>query len=92
MKLLLALTPVAYIVLNMYVAKKINKAFYLKEKRRKLHEKIIWLIPFLGPLMLRGFWKKNRSTKLDVITKSNRKNKAGGFYESGLGVHPVEDP
>lgn len=62
-----------YIGVNIYVLQKINKAIYLKEERRSLHKVIIWVIPFLGALLLRGFWKKNND-QLDVMTKKDRKS------------------
>ena len=83
--LILVLIATAYILVNLYVTGKINKAFYLKEDRRALHKKLIWIIPFLGPLMIRGSWKKRKIEKLDVITKDKRKRTKSHFYESGIG-------
>jgi hypothetical protein len=65
-----------YIILNLIVSKKINQAYYLKEERRSLHKKVIWIIPFLGPLLIKSHWSKNEE-KLKVTTEANRRNKRG---------------
>lgn len=77
-----------YIVVNIYVLRKINKAAYLKEERRSLHKVIIWVIPFLGALLLRGFWKKVIGIKV-VIKKDrkvNRNHTSNGDSSGALGL------
>jgi len=76
-----------YIILNLLVTGRINKSYYLNEERRGLHKKLIWAIPFLGPLMIIGFWRKTRKTKFDIMTKEQRDKKKGDFYESGIGLN-----
>ncbi len=83
----ISLVIVAYVGLNFYTRYKINKAFYLSEKRRELHKKLIWFLPFLGALMLRSFWTSKKK-KLEAMYKAKRKEKAS-FYESGKGAYPV---
>jgi hypothetical protein len=87
MNLLISLLFI-YIILNVYVSIKINKAYYLSEEMRKLHLKLIWAIPFIGPLMLRNFWKNEKVNKFPTNTRSQREknNKSGDFYESGKGM------
>ena len=75
MKIILAISIVAYLILNVYVFEKINTAFYLSEERRKLHKIVIWILPFLGPLMLRSFWRNRENDRLKVILKKDRKIK-----------------
>ena len=89
MESFLILAIVAYIILNIYVTKKINKAFYLKEERRKLHKKLIWIIPFLGPWVINSFWKVKKDKELEVMTKDKRKIDKSSYHESGEGVYPV---
>lgn len=75
-----------YISLNIYVQKKIDNGSYLKEERKELHKILIWLVPFLGPLMIKHFWDSRCKINTDVITKKDRKTTSGSFHESGIGV------
>ena len=75
-----------YIILNLYVTGRINKSYYLNEERRGLHKKLIWIIPFIGPLLIIGFWTK-RKIKSETMTKNEREKKKGDFYESGIGLN-----
>jgi len=45
------------------------------------------MLPFLGPLVIKNFWKTPKEKGLQINTKTQRdKNTTyGGFYESGLG-------
>jgi hypothetical protein len=81
------ITATVYIILNLFVTGRINKSYYLNEERRGLHKKLIWVIPFLGPLMIIGFWRKTRKMKVDIMTKEQREKKNGDFYESGIGLN-----
>ncbi|GAA4833479.1 hypothetical protein [Algivirga pacifica] len=81
----LILLIIAYIFLNIYVTKRINKAVYYKEERKKIHKTLLWAIPFLGAWMSRYFWKTNNET-LEVMTKGKRTVKTGSFYESNIGM------
>jgi hypothetical protein len=76
-----------YILLNLYVTRRINKSYYLNGERRELHKKLIWIIPFIGPLLIRGFWKMEKNKKIKTITKEEREKKKGDFYESGIGLY-----
>lgn len=76
-----------YIILNLYVTGRINKSYYLNEERRGLHKKLIWVIPFLGPLIIIGFWRKTGKIKTDTMTKEQREKRKGDFYESGIGLN-----
>jgi hypothetical protein len=76
-----------YIILNLYVTKRINKSFYLNEERRGIHKKLIWAIPFIGPLITIGFWTKNNKVKGETMTKELRDKRKGDFYESGIGLN-----
>lgn len=87
--LLILVSIVAYVALNSFVGYRIRKSLYLEETRRKLHLKLIWYLPFLGPLIIRNFWKKQKNEPLETITKDKRKIKKGSFYESGIGMHDV---
>ena len=49
---------IVYVLLNLFVTIRINKANYLNEERRRIHKRFIWLIPFVGPLLIKGFWTK----------------------------------
>jgi hypothetical protein len=84
-ELILIIIIAIYILFTLFVRKKIVAAYYLKEERRRLHKKLIWFIPFLGPLMLRAFWKE-RKENIEVKTKFTRKKDRSGFYESGIGI------
>jgi len=81
------ITATAYIILNLFVTGRINKSYYANEERRGLHKKLIWAIPFLGPLMLIGFWRKAGRMKTDTMTKEQREKRTGDFYESGIGLN-----
>ncbi len=53
-----------------------------------LHKKMIWFLPFIGPLLIKGFWARNSKERFDTMTKAQRNDKKdGGFYESGIGEH-----
>ena len=75
-----------YILFNLFVIWRINKSFYLNEERRGLHKRLIWIIPFIGPLLIIGFWTK-RKIKPETMTKDEREKKKGDFYESGIGLN-----
>jgi hypothetical protein len=55
---------------------------------RSFHKKFIWLLPFLGPLIIVNFWKKPKGPIIQTNTKTQRdKNSSyNGFYESGQGI------
>ena len=80
---------IVYILFNVWVTKMIERARYYKEERKALHRRVIWIVPFLGPLLLRSFWKDRRKNKLEIITKEKRKIQQGGFYESHKGYPGV---
>lgn len=47
-----------YAGFNLFVTRQIDRAYYVDEERRRLHKKFIWLVPFVGPLVILGFWRK----------------------------------
>lgn len=75
-----------YVGFNLFVTRRINSAFYMDEVRRGLHKKFIWLVPFVGPLIISGFWRKVKKVKYDTMTKQQRDKRKGDFYESGIGI------
>ncbi len=88
---IMKLVPLAiliYILLNVFVTKRINKSYYLSEEMRSLHKKFIWFLPFLGPLLIKNFWRKPKTNNIQINTKTQRDKNAkyDGFYESGQGV------
>ena len=85
LKILIVIGTV-YVLLNIFVTIRINKSDYLNEERRKLHRRLIWLFPFLGPLLISGFWTKSKP-KLETMTKEKREKNKGNFYESGIGLN-----
>ncbi|MCB9235657.1 MAG: hypothetical protein H6581_28685 [Bacteroidia bacterium] len=84
----IAIAAVVYIFFNLRVMDKIDAARYADESQRKMHKKFIWFVPFLGPLMIRGYWGRRKETKLEITTKKDREvEKGASFYESGKGIH-----
>jgi hypothetical protein len=83
----LSIIGTAYIILNLYVTRRINKSYYLNDQRRAIHKILIWFLPFIGPLLIMGFWRKERKVKFDTMTKDQRKKSKGDFYESGIGLN-----
>jgi hypothetical protein len=83
----ISILGIAYILLTLYVTRRVKKSFYLNEERRAFHKKLIWAIPFLGPLMIIGFWKKERKVNFETMTKEDREKRKGDFYESGIGLN-----
>ncbi len=81
--ILIGLTS-TYLLFNIIVMYRISKARYLNESRRNIHKVFIWLIPFLGPLMIMSYWLSPE--KITVKTKHKRKTEKGSFYESGIGM------
>lgn len=77
---------IAYFIFTKYVNNKINKSLYLNESRRNSHKIFIWIIPFLGPLIIRNFWKTREDNELEIMTKKKRKQDKSNFYESGKGI------
>jgi hypothetical protein len=74
-----------YVIFTLYVYKRIGRARYINEERRKIHRKMIWFLPFIGPLMIRGFWTKQKK-KMEVHTKERRRKGKGDFTENTGGI------
>ena len=85
--IILALLTSLYLTVNIFVNSKIDKAYYLDESRRDIHKKLIWIVPFLGALMIKTHWKTHKKEDTKATILANRKNKRGGFYESGIGMN-----
>ncbi len=68
-----SLIVASYIGINLWVAIRISNAEYQDDSRKKLHKRFIWFLPFIGPLLIRGYWKKNQVGKLEVHTKDKKK-------------------
>ncbi len=83
--IIILLIIAAYVSFTLYVSKRISQARYLNEGRRKIHRKMIWFLPFLGPLMIKGFWAK-QNKRMGVQTKSKRNKGKGGFTENTGGI------
>jgi heme/copper-type cytochrome/quinol oxidase subunit 2 len=75
-----------YFVFNIYVRYRIKKYPYASEKRRAKHNVIIWILPFIGPFLIKIFWQKKVDKEIEVMTKSKRKTSKSNFYESGKGI------
>lgn len=73
----------AYVVLNLYVRSRILNSKYKDEQRRKLHLYFIWILPFLGPWMIVGFWKTPKVSKLNIHIKSKKRAYSNGNHASG---------
>lgn len=84
--LIFSIVAATYAGFNLFVTRRINRSCYLDEEMRRLQKKFIWFVPFLGPLIIAGFWRKAKKVKLDTMTKQQRDKKKGDFYESGLGI------
>jgi hypothetical protein len=77
-----------YFLFTYHIQLKIESANYLDEDRRRLHKRLIWVIPFIGPQLIRSYWQKSKKQKsLEVKTKGSRKSEVGGFYESNSGIY-----
>ena len=74
-----------YVTFNIYVTLRVNKSYYFNEKRRSIHKWLIWVVPFIGPFLIKGHWSR-KSDYQEVMTKDKRKGRSGSFYESGIGV------
>ena len=85
LKIILAIGTV-YLLLNIFVTIRINKSDYLNGERRGLHKRLIWLIPFLGPMLILRYWTKSKP-KFETMTKQQREKSKGDFYESGIGLN-----
>lgn len=75
----------AYVLFTLYVSKRISQARYMDEERRSMHKKLIWFLPFIGPLLFKGFWAK-QNKRMGVQTKSKRNKGKGGFTENTGGI------
>ena len=78
---------ITYILCNLVISKRLKKAYYPDKAMQTRHLKLIWLLPFIGPLMLYSFWKKSKPKKMKINTKENRKTESSHFYESGEGLN-----
>lgn len=86
MKITLLAILVVYFFFTLFVHYRINKSEYSDESRRTLHKKFVWILPFVGPLIIKGFWIKRKEKKLEIMDKSKRKTDKSNFYESGKGI------
>jgi len=91
MEITIGVLFIVYLILNVYVSKKINNAFYLKEERKRLHKVLIWLIPFIGPYAIKSFWSSKQNEGLKVITKKDRKIKVSYHGSGSSSVVPTAD-
>lgn len=87
MKIFLALIGFAYIIINIYVTIKINKALYLRKEMKKSHKIFIWIFPFFGPLIIKSYWRKQKDKKLEINTKDKRNIDNSTYYESEKGFY-----
>ena len=77
MEIVLAIGLLSYVSLNLYVGRKIRVARYGSEDRRQLHQRFIWLLPFLGPLLIKSYWQSAKAQP-EVITRGQRKTNSSG--------------
>lgn len=84
-QIIILLIIAAYFFFTFYVYKRIGQARYINEDRRKTHRKLIWFLPFIGPLMIRGFWTKQKK-RMGVQTRSKRSKGKGDFTENTGGI------
>lgn len=75
MEIIILISFSLYVILNIVITQKINQAYYVKEERRTLHKKLIWILPFIGPLLIKSHWKKSK--ELEVMTKDKRGKSKG---------------
>jgi len=75
MEIIILISFVLYVVLNLLVTNRIEKAYYLKEERRVLHKRLIWILPFIGPFLIKSHWRRNKELK--VMTKTERTKRNG---------------
>ena len=83
--IILLLIITAYVLFTLFVSKRISKARYMNEERRSMHKKLIWFLPFVGPVLIRGFWTSQKK-KMGVQTKEKRNKGKGGFIENTGGI------
>jgi hypothetical protein len=83
--IIILLIIAAYVLFTLYVSKRISKARYMNEERRSMHKKLIWILPFIGPVLISGFWTK-RKKRMGVQTKERRNKGKGGFTENTGGI------
>ena len=84
-QIIILLIIAVYVLFTLYVYRKIGQARYINEDRRKIHRKMIWFLPFIGPLLIRGFWTKQKK-RMGVQTKSKRNKGKGNFTENTGGI------
>lgn len=85
---ILAIAILLYFSINLYVMKRIREAEYLDEERRNIHKWFIWSLPFVGPYLIRGFWKKRKKEEFDVVTKNRRAGMKSGVFGGLFGIVP----
>ena len=83
LKIILAIGTV-YLLLNIFVTIRINKSDYLNGERRGLHKRLIWLIPFLGPMLILRYWTKSKP-KFETMTKQQREK----MSRPEIGLHEL---
>ncbi|HAA20189.1 MAG TPA: hypothetical protein DCP28_16015 [Cytophagales bacterium] len=60
---------------------KVKKTTYYKPARKRLHYRVLWMLPYLGPLLVTIF-HRNSTGPLKTTTKKDRKVKNGSKLES----------
>jgi hypothetical protein len=79
--LICSVVAAMYAGFNLVVTRRLNRAFYMDDGRRLFHRKFIWLVPFVGPIIIIGFWRKTHAVKFDTMTKQQRDKKKGIFMK-----------
>lgn len=67
---------ILYVLSNVFISKRLKNSYYPNKAMQSLHLKLlIWLLPFIGPLMLYSFWKKSKPTKMKINYERTSKNR-----------------
>ncbi len=77
---------ISYSLLAIYADQCMSQTTYLNLERKQLHKLLIWVLPFLGALLIIWYCRSHQ-LGIDTHVKSNRKTNAGHFYESETGYH-----
>ena len=83
-KILFLIFIISYLYFTLYSRNKIEETDYLNHNQKKIHNILIWIIPyFWGMFVLRII----KPEKYKTITKEDRKTDQNNFHESGKGFH-----
>ncbi len=79
---------ILHIVYGVKYQKQILKSTLLEPKQKLINSILIWSIPFIWYIFLKGFINEDNPTITKKLRKKYRKkDDTGGFYESRKGFH-----